>query len=94
MAYITLFATLVQDPTRSRLLWVRKTTNMTTFMCLKVRYDDFPKCLYHKFYKRRGGEWDQKELCSNWIEEQYIHNEKSFCPFFNILSTKERRELG
>ena len=32
MAYITLFATLVQDPTRSRLLWVRKTTNMNDYL--------------------------------------------------------------
>ena len=63
---------------------------MTNFMCLclKVRYDDFLKCLYHKFYKIRGV-WDQKELCSNWIEEQYIHNEKSL----NVGCIKEKNWL-
>ena len=32
MAYITLFAALVQDPTRSKLLWLRKTTNMNDYL--------------------------------------------------------------
>ena len=32
MAYITLFATLVQDLTRIRLLWVQNTTNMNDYM--------------------------------------------------------------
>ena len=44
MAYIKLFATLVQDPTRSRLLWVQKTTNVNDYLYVfKSQIERFSK---------------------------------------------------
>ena len=74
MAYITLLATLVQDPTRSRFLWVRKTTYMNDYLSVFEsqigRSSKLPKCLCHNFYKTR-------RFGTNCIEEQYVHKEKS-----------------
>ena len=39
MAYITLSATLVQDPTRSRLLWIRTSTYVNDFLSVFERLD-------------------------------------------------------
>ena len=48
---------------------------MTYSLCLKVRYNDFQSAC--AIILQNKGVWVQKELCSNCIEEQYIHKEKS-----------------
>ena len=92
MAYITLSATLVQDPTRSRLLWIRTSTYVNDFLSVFERLDRkiFQSSCAIILQNKGGGAWDQKELCSNCIKEQYVHKEKSldFDVPFSINSEK------